>query len=184
VLIVVGLVLAQDLPQMGLVPDQGAVQELAPASPDPASGYRVHAGRRDVAEHGPDPGPGEDHVGRGGEVRAAVADHELDLMRLPAEVGDQVAGLLGGPFPRWMQRDGEDADAPGGVLDHGQNIGLGAAGQAGREQATPRIASAWQRANCGQAGSVRRGAGSIPAFVKISHTVGAASFTPRPASAP
>jgi len=35
VLIMVGLVLAQDLPQMGLVPDQGAVQELAAASPDP-----------------------------------------------------------------------------------------------------------------------------------------------------
>ncbi len=32
VLIVVGLVLAQDLPQMGLVPDEGAVQELAPAA--------------------------------------------------------------------------------------------------------------------------------------------------------
>src|SRR2546430_2950984 len=38
------LVLAQDLPQMALVPDQGAVQELAPASPDPAFGDRVHAG--------------------------------------------------------------------------------------------------------------------------------------------
>jgi hypothetical protein len=30
---VVGLILAQDLPQMGLVPDEGAVQELAAASP-------------------------------------------------------------------------------------------------------------------------------------------------------
>ena len=69
-LIVVGFVLAQDPPQMGLVPDQGAVQELAPASPDPAFGYRVHAGRRDVAEHGPDPGLGEDRVERGRVVRA------------------------------------------------------------------------------------------------------------------
>jgi hypothetical protein len=32
-LIVVDLVRAQNSPQMGLVPDQGAVQELAPASP-------------------------------------------------------------------------------------------------------------------------------------------------------
>src|SRR6266487_7144458 len=48
-----------------------------------------------------------------------------------------VAGLLGGPFPGWVQSDCEDADAPGGVLDHGQNMGLGAAGQAGREQAAP-----------------------------------------------
>jgi hypothetical protein len=28
-------------------------------------------------------------------------------------------GLLGGPFPDWMQGDSEDADAPGGVLDSG-----------------------------------------------------------------
>src|ERR1022692_2661672 len=55
VLIVVGLVIAQDPPQMGLVPDEGAVQEFAAASPDPAFGDRVHAGCPDVAGHGPDP---------------------------------------------------------------------------------------------------------------------------------
>ena len=68
VLIVVSLVFAQDSPQVALVPDEGAVQQLAPASPDPAFGDRVHARRRDVAEHGPDPGVGEDGVERGGEV--------------------------------------------------------------------------------------------------------------------
>jgi hypothetical protein len=36
VLIVVDLVLVQDPPRMSLVPDEGAVQELAAASPDPA----------------------------------------------------------------------------------------------------------------------------------------------------
>ena len=41
VLIMVGLVLAQDLPQMILIPDQGAVEKLAPASADPAFGFRV-----------------------------------------------------------------------------------------------------------------------------------------------
>ena len=81
VLIVVSLVLAQNLPQMGLVPDQGAVEKLAPASPDPAFGDRVHAGRPDVAEHGPDSGPGEDRVERSRVVRAAVADHELVATR-------------------------------------------------------------------------------------------------------
>jgi hypothetical protein len=34
----VGLVLAQNLPQMGLVPDQGAIDKLAPASADPTFG--------------------------------------------------------------------------------------------------------------------------------------------------
>ena len=37
----VGLVRAQDPPEMALIPDQGAVQELAPASADPAFGDRV-----------------------------------------------------------------------------------------------------------------------------------------------
>jgi hypothetical protein len=43
VLIVVGLVIAQYPPQVGLVPDEGAVQEFAAASPDPAFG-RAHPG--------------------------------------------------------------------------------------------------------------------------------------------
>jgi len=51
-------------------------------------------------------------------------------VRLLAEIHGQVAGLLGGPFPGWMHGDSEDADAPGGVLYHGQDIGLGAVQQA------------------------------------------------------
>src|ERR1019366_1621778 len=110
-LVVVDLVVAQDPPQMVLVPHQGAVQELAAASPDPAFGDPVHAGRPHVAQHGPDPGAGQDRVERGGEARAAVADHELDSLRLLAEVHEQVAGLLRGPFPGGVQGDSEDADA-------------------------------------------------------------------------
>ena len=110
-MVMVVLVRAQDLPQMSLVPDKGAVQEFASASPDPAFGNRVHAGCPHVAQHGPDPGIGEDRVECGGEVRATVADHELDAPCLAAEVHDQVAGLLGGPVPGRMRRDAEDADA-------------------------------------------------------------------------
>jgi len=46
VLIVVGLVLAPDSPQMVLIPDEGAIQELASASPGPAFQDCVHAGVR------------------------------------------------------------------------------------------------------------------------------------------
>jgi hypothetical protein len=80
VLIVVSLVLAQDSPQVALVPDEGAVQELAAPSPDPAFGDRVHAGCPDATEHGQDARVGEDRVERGREIRAAVADHEPDAM--------------------------------------------------------------------------------------------------------
>jgi hypothetical protein len=48
VLIVMGLVLAQDPPQMVLIPDEGAVEKLAPASPDPAFGDRVPPGNSTV----------------------------------------------------------------------------------------------------------------------------------------
>ena len=47
-----------------------------------------------------------------------------------------------------------------------------------------RIASAWERRYSGQAGPLRRGAGSMPAFFKISHTVDAETRTPSPASSP
>jgi hypothetical protein len=102
------------------------------ASPDPAFGYRVHAGRADVAQHGPDPGIGEDRVERGGEVRAAVADQELDPVRLLAEVH----------APGWMQCGSENADSPGGVLDDGQHVGLGAVEQVAVKKSQARIASA------------------------------------------
>ncbi len=85
-------------------------------------------------QHGPDPGIGEDGVERGGEVRAAVADHELEPVSLLAEVHEEVACLLGGPLPGGMQGDPEDADAPGRVLDYGLDMGLGAVGQVGREE--------------------------------------------------
>ena len=46
VLVVVGLVPVQDLPQMGLVPDEGTVQELASASADPVGlDYWIWPGR-------------------------------------------------------------------------------------------------------------------------------------------
>jgi|SRR5450755_4904014 len=119
---------------MAVIPDKGAVRQLAAASADPAFGDRVHTRRRDVTEHGPDPGAGEDRVDCGGEVRAAVADHEPDPIRLVTKVHDQVACLLGGPRARWMQGHSEDSDAPGRVLYYGQDIGLGAVEQVGREE--------------------------------------------------
>src|SRR5436190_16228814 len=160
----VGLVLAQDPPQMGLVPDEGAVQEFAAASPDPSFGDRVHPGRLDVAEHGPDPGIGEDRVERSGEVRSAVADHELDPVRLPAEVHDQVAGLLDGSRAGWMP----------GVTPRmrmrrvacsitARTYAWVPSSSSAVKKSHARIVSAWERKNCDQVGSVRRGTGSIPA---------------------
>src|ERR1035441_8524555 len=183
-LVVVDLVVAQDPPQMVLVPDQGAVQELAAASPNPAFGDPVHAGRPHVAQHGPDPGAGQDRVERGGGVRSPVADHELHPVCLSAEVHEEVAGLLRGPFPGGVQGDAEDADAPGRVLDHGQDAGPGAAGQVDREEVARQDRLGLGAQELREAGPDRRGAGAIPAFLRISQTADAETRTPRPASSP
>ena len=134
VLVVEVLELPEGVQEVALVPGERAVQELVPAGLHPAFHDRVHARRPDVAEHGPDASVGKDCGDRGGEVRAAVADHELNPISLFAEVHEEVAGLLGGPVPGWMQGDAEDADAPGRVLDHGQDVGLGAVEQVDREE--------------------------------------------------
>src|ERR1035438_5219820 len=157
-LIVGDRVLVQDPPQMGLIPYKGAVQEFAAAAPDPALGNRVHARRPDVAEHGPDPGAGEDRVECGGEVRAAVADHEPDPIRVVAEVHDQVTGLLSGPRAGWMRGDAEDADAPGRVLYYGEDIGPGAVKQIGCEEVArqDRLGLGAQELRPGCRGSPRR----------------------------
>ena len=161
----VGFVVAQYPQQVGLIPDEGAVQELAAASPDPAYGDRVHAGRPHVAKHGADASGGEDRVERGGEVHATVADHEFDPVCLVAEIHEEVAGLLGGPLSGGMQGDPGDADAVGRVLDHGQDIVLGAVKQVDREEVA------------GRDGPVCRRAESMPLAFRISHTVDAATLT-------
>src|SRR6266581_3688679 len=170
---------------MVLVPGEGAVRELAPASADPASGDRVHGGRLDVAQHGPDPGVGEDRVGRGGEVRSAVADHELHPLRRSAEVHDQVAAccVVHSPAgcrvtPRMRMRR---AACP---VTAGTQAWVPPGRPAVKKSQTG-IASAGERRNCGQVGPVRRsGAGSAPLALRISPTVDAATLTPSPASSP
>ena len=73
VLVMVILVIVQDLLQMALVPDKGAVQELASASPDPAFGNRVgpHRQRHPIRMIGTDVVGAENliHVTRPGDIR-------------------------------------------------------------------------------------------------------------------
>jgi len=89
----------------------------------------------------------------------AIADHELDLMCLFAELHEQVAGLLGGPFPGRVQGDAEDTDAPRRVLDHGQDAGLGAVEQADREEVArqDRVGLRTQKLRPSQPGPPQRG---------------------------
>jgi hypothetical protein len=108
----------------------------------------------------------------------------LTPVRLLAEVHDQVAGLLSGPFPGGMRSDSENPDAPAGVLDHGQDIGLGAIEQVRREEVArqDRLGLGAQEQRPGRTGPPRRRID--PASFRISDTVDAATRTPSPASSP
>src|ERR1019366_10247244 len=91
------------------------------------------------------------------------ADHERDSLRLLAEVHEQVAGLLGGPRPGGIQGDAEDADAPGRVLEHGQDVSLSAAGQVDGEEVAgqDRLGLRAQELRPGRPGPPRCGAGAV-----------------------
>ena len=71
---------------------------------------------------------------RSASVSRPGPDHELDPISLVAELHDEVAGLLGGLLSGGVRRDAEDADAPGRVFYHRQDVCLGAAGQVGCEE--------------------------------------------------
>ena len=101
----VGLVLAQDLLQVGLVPDEGAVQELAAASADPAFG-----GTSADGDGAAQPSPGRpcpslipslihlspDPFGAHHLDHAAQVANPFDLARTqPRRLGRRVGGILG-----------------------------------------------------------------------------------------
>ena len=95
--------------------------------------------------------------------RVAVVDQEL-RPRAPGvvEVHQQVPGLLRHPLRRRMEGGTQHADPPGGVLDHRQDVRLGAVEQVDHDEvAGARIASAWERRNC------RPGRTRVPARGRI-----------------
>jgi hypothetical protein len=69
-----------------------------------------------------------------------------------------------------MQRDAQGSDAPRRVLDHGQDVGLGAVEQVGAEEVAGQDRSAWECRNYDQVGHVRRGVGAGAAGLEdLSH---------------
>ena len=82
---------------MALSEDQHSVGQLGSDGPDEAFGVCVglRAAGRDLDDL--DSGVGEHGVEGGGELSGPIADQEPEVGRAGAEVGDEVAGLLGGP---------------------------------------------------------------------------------------
>jgi hypothetical protein len=96
-------------------------------------------------------------------VWLAASLASLSPVCLSAEVHEQVAGLLRRPLPGRVQGDAEDADAPGRVLHHGQDVSLGAAGQVDGEEVAGqnRVGLGAQELRPGRTGPARRGADAV-----------------------
>jgi hypothetical protein len=94
VLVVERLVLTQRLEEMGLVPDEGAVEEFGPAGPDPAFNDRVHARYPDAGSDDLDALVGEDGVKAGRVAHLALADQVLHPGSGVVEVHGEVPSVL------------------------------------------------------------------------------------------
>ena len=106
---------------MSLAEDQHAVQEFAAQGADETLADRIHALRLDGGAQDPGAGGLEDGVERGGEVRAAVADQEPDVLEPLAEGECEVAGLLHGPLGGGAGGDAAKMHPAGAVLDEHQD---------------------------------------------------------------
>jgi hypothetical protein len=69
--------------------------------------------------------------------------------------------------------DAEDVDLAGGVFDDEERVEPVSVMVSRWNRSQARIAWAWVRRNCVQVGPDRRGVGSIPAALRIFHTVDA-----------
>jgi hypothetical protein len=124
------LELMQGMHQVSVVPDQGAVQELAPAGLYPPLHDRIHPGCADRARDDLDAFAGEHGVERLGEFGVAVADHVLRRGAGVLEVHHQVPRDLGDPSLSGVGGDTKDPDAATGVFDDGEHV-VGGTGQRG-----------------------------------------------------
>ena len=83
-----------------------------------------------LTQRGPEHG-----IERRDELWPAVPHEELEPVRVVFEVHQGVAGHLDGPLSGGVAGGAEDPDPPGGMLDHREDVGGGAAGQVDGEEA-------------------------------------------------
>jgi hypothetical protein len=101
---------------MLLAEDQHAVQKLAAQGADEPFTGRIHTWSLDRCAQNPGASGLEDGVERGGEVRAAVAEQEPDVLEPLAEGKSEVAGKAGsGSRTRSPAPGGGPASGPPGA---------------------------------------------------------------------
>src|SRR5690242_1623931 len=107
---------------MPFAEDQHAPEKFSAQGADEPLADGVHARSLDGGAQDPGPGGLEDRVERGGEVRSAVADQELDALEPLVEAEGEVAGLLHGPLARRAGGDPAEVHPAGAVLDEYQDV--------------------------------------------------------------
>jgi hypothetical protein len=104
--------------------------------------------------------------------------HELHPRPGLFQVPEQVPGLLDDPGLTEVLGGSEDPDAAGAVLDDGQDVTVVPLSRSAVKKSSARIPRAWHRGNSAQPGPSRRGAGLIPALLRIRQTVDGTTLTP------
>ncbi|WP_242643276.1 hypothetical protein [Lentzea alba] len=119
------------MPEMGLVPDQRAVQELAAQRLDPAFHDRVHAGHPDAGQDRRDPGAAEDPVDQRGILTVTITDEKPDSPEAVGvlEVHQEIPDGLRHPGMCRVRGCTENAHAPTCMVDSGEDV-LACAGSA------------------------------------------------------
>ena len=120
--VIVSGVPGQHFAEMPLTEDQDVIEALAAKRAHEPLRECVRLRRPDRRPDHPRAVTGEDVVLRGGELAVPVTDEEPEPPGPPAEVHQEVAGLLGSPGSGRMGGDAQDVHGAGLDLHHEQDI--------------------------------------------------------------
>ena len=102
--VVVVDVVGDELFELVLVPDDGAVEELSPQGPDPTLGERICDRRSDRSLENLEAFASEDLVERVDELASSIAYERTGVGESVGVAEEEVAGCLGGPGPGGVAR--------------------------------------------------------------------------------
>jgi hypothetical protein len=144
----------------------------------------VHAGRLGSGKHDPDTFGAEHLIEQRGELAVPITNQKLERPGPLPQIHHQVPGLLRDPASGRMCGDTQDMHPAGGVLDDREAVQPGERDRLAMEEITSEDPFGLGTQELSPGRPDLRGAGSIPAFFKINHTVDGAILRPRPASSP
>jgi hypothetical protein len=160
--VVVGLVLGKDAAQVAFAEDEHPIGDLGPGGEHEPFRISVRARTPGRNFYSFDAGAGQDRVKGRGELPGTVADEELEVCSVVAEVRPQIADLLGGPRPVRVRGDSEDMDEAGADFDDEEAVQAPEVTQSTWKKSTASIVAACACRNWRQVVSVSRwGAGGI-----------------------